>query len=135
MINYIADDSGAVTSPKLHDATLICIEISDAFIQLSFKLVSDKIVHCKLVSVDQFLCNGLRKGNIVLDLTIVRGKALHQNISKKLFEPPRNDNERFRQYLDSINEKLINGDLTLVILNPTYGGEIISLCREIIFEN
>lgn len=129
----ISIDGDISIGSQFHDSTLICIEMGDTFTRLGFRLVDNTTASCKLIGVEQFLCNGLRKGNIVLEAAVIRGKSLDPNISKKLFDSPQSNNQKLNQYLDLIDRKLIGGELNLFLLSPAYGGEIISLCKEIIF--
>lgn len=135
ILDCCVDEAGAVVNPPLHDSELFSIETGKVITKLGFKLVDDEIVYCSLIGVKQFICNGLRQGNIVLDLTLVEGKALSNRVRDKLFTPPSVHNEKFNEFLTSIDSSLESKELILVVLNPSYGCEVLAVCEKIIFES
>lgn len=65
------DELNTVVEPALHDSNLLALNmIKDKEITLSLKLESGELVKLYLGGVESFICDNLRKGNIVLDVTI-----------------------------------------------------------------
>jgi hypothetical protein len=131
--DYLLNEASEVIEPPLHDAKLYSICTENEIIKLGFTLADREQVYCSLINVKQFTCNNFKQGNIVLDLTLYKGEALNENIKDKLFSKPIGYNNKFERYIESVNCKLINNELILVVLNPSYGAEIISICEDIKF--
>ena len=118
---------------KLHDSELFLIETNKKYVKLGFRLSDGSIVFCYLHTIRHFLCDGMMHGNIILDLTIDEGECLSSNIRNRLFEPPKGDVIKFNKYVNSVEVRLKKGELKLVMINPSYGCEIIALCEEVEF--
>lgn len=129
------DDSGAVIEPMLHDSNLIKLEFCDEKnIKLSFKLTSNEVKTIHLIGVEGFVCNGMRKGNIVLDLTVSSGNSASICSLTDLFEVPKYEKKNHEVFLNKIENKIYNKELSILVLNPSYGCKLLALIHSIGFE-
>ena len=132
---HILNVDGEVTSPPLHDSELISVNTDDSIVSLLFKLDDGSNVYCYLNDTEQFVCNNFRQGNIVLDLTVITGDLLSDELKFKIFPASRVKNEKFDRYIESINNKLQKNELIIIQLNPSYGCEITAICSSISFNS
>ncbi len=119
----------------LHDAKLTNIDFNESLLTLSFKTVDGKRVKCTLVDIEQFVCDNLRSGNIILDFSVSKGQPLSKIQQEKLFKNIFVSSEKFDNYISALNTKLIEGDLLLAELSPSYGCEILAICKILRFES
>ena len=125
------DDANTVITPQLHDSNLTKLEFFQDNIVLSFILESKKVINIHLIGIVDIMCNNLRKGNIVLDVTASTGSDTDFYLLDKLFTKPKVNNPKFESYLCSLKNKILQNELYVVQLNPSYGCEIIALCENI----
>ena len=125
------DEADSIIDPQLHDSNLTKLEFNEDCVMLSFILESNELVNIHLIGIVDVICNNLRKGNIVLDLTVSTGSKAEFYILDKLFTKPRGDTSKFEIYLASLKQKILQKELFVVTLNPSYGCEMIALCKEI----
>jgi hypothetical protein len=131
----IVDGSFAVVEPSLHDSNLIGLNLAnDKKVVLSFALESGDLVKLYLDGVESFICGNLRKGNIVLDLTISSGTDADLEELNELFDVPKFENKKFHDFLDKLKSKVVQKDLSIVTLNPSYGCNLRALVESVKYE-
>lgn len=129
------DDSDAVIEPSLHDSNLVKLDCYDEKnIKLSFKLISNEVKTVYLNGVEGFVCNDLRKGNIVLDLTVSSGQGAPIKILNNLFEAPKHERQKHDLFLEKTQARIFSKELSIVVLNPSYGCKLIALVHSIGYE-
>ncbi|MFT4925133.1 MAG: hypothetical protein ACI8WB_001223 [Phenylobacterium sp.] len=129
------DEFDAVVKPALHDSNLLALDlIKDKEIILSFKLESGEFVKLYLDGVESFVCDNLRKGNIVLDFTITSGIDAKLENLQDFFDIPKRNNEKFNGYIDRLKQKVIQNELVIVELNPSYGCKLRALVESVHYE-
>jgi hypothetical protein len=131
----LTDEAGTVIEPKLHDSNLTRIEWYDEeCIKLSFKLISSDVKTIFLNGVEALACDGVKKGNIVLDLTIFSGISTPMDLLKKLYEEPKYERQKYDLFMDKIKNRILNGELQIIVLNPSYGCKLTALVSSITYE-
>lgn len=129
LLNCKTDEADIVVEPELHDSVLTKLKLNQDSVVLTFMMTNNEKVSIYLIGIADFICNGLRKGNIVLDLTVSSGSEAPFHLLEKLINKPKQNNPKFEEFLTSLKNKILNSDLYLVQLNPSYGCEMIALCE------
>lgn len=128
---YKINEAYQVIEPDLHDSNLLSIESDTDQAILKFRLVSGDLVQATLIGVDRLVCDNFREGNIVLDVTIESEAA--GSVLDKLFIPPRIKNEKYEAFISTVRQKLKEGMMKIVSINPSYGCESIVYCKDVYF--
>ena len=87
------------------------------------------LVSLSFNGVERFLCNSLREGNIVLDVSIISDGEQQASCLKKLYQFSDIDEIKAKLFLASVLKKLENNLLFLLKVSPSYGCEIMVLCE------
>jgi hypothetical protein len=135
IVNCIVDESGSLVDPYIHDASLIRIEF-DKDIKFYFNPASSKneVICLHMINAKEFVCNGLRAGNIVLDVTLSTGQEIGESAMNTLFESGNFSNPKFQEYFRNLNEDLVREELILVTLNPSFGCSFVAICETVHFK-
>ena len=132
----IVNDAFQIIEPNLHDANLLCIDVSKKnTVVLTFKLTTNQKINLYLNGIERLVCNNFNAGNTVLDMTILNtDNALKRNILKvfitTLGYKSAKENEHLKTLKDTIKEK----KLILIELNPSYGCELAALVSSTHYE-
>ncbi len=76
------------------------------------------------------LCNNLKEGNTVLEVSIVRESKYRESLLYKLFDLSDNEKISNPDYVRKIKKKLEDQELIILLVAPSYGCELIALCEE-----
>lgn len=125
----------SIGSINFHDSYLKKIELGENTTELLFELVTGKRVRLLLNEVERLLCNGFREGNIILEASIIGDLDRCDSLFSELFDKPAVDIEKHQVYLVSLKNRISKGELMLLHLTPSYGCELIALCRKIEFRS
>jgi hypothetical protein len=125
----ICETSKQLLEPRLHDGKLLAISSRDAVVELTVADVSHNRYRVVLDGVADFQANEFRQGNIILDVTISRGKdvgitdladLLFRGMSLEEYEP--------------LHERIVRESLYVVRLNPSYGCRLVAVAKHITIE-
>ncbi|CAG1022137.1 hypothetical protein DOJK_01467 [Patescibacteria group bacterium] len=117
-----------------HDAELLKVELKDNGVELFIKLINKSIVTVTLDSVERMLCDSFREGNIILSVDVLND-TLSWNFSTllaKLFELNEQEKKENPAYFLKTKEKINNQELVLFHISPSYGCELIALCKDVV---
>ena len=117
-----------------HDAELLKVELKDNGVELFIKLIDKSIITVTLDSVERMLCNSFREGNIILSVDVLND-TLSWNFSTllaKLFELNEHERKESPAYFLKTKEKINNQELVLFHISPSYGCELIALCKDVV---
>ena len=116
--------------PRLHDGLLEGIVVkADKSSTLTLRDVTAVQYELELGAVEHLCANDFREGNIILDLTVERGKDCDASLLRTLF-----DNKYFESrpgFLVALLQRIEAEDLTLVSIDPSYGCSFVALCRTV----
>ncbi|MES9976469.1 MAG: hypothetical protein ABW094_19580 [Candidatus Thiodiazotropha sp.] len=116
---------------SFHDSQLTMIELGERKAILSFKLVDGACIGVKLLGLSRMLCNNLKEGNTVLEVSIVRESKYRESLLYKLFDLSDNEKISNPDYVRKIKKKLEDQELIILLVAPSYGCELIALCEEV----
>lgn len=116
--------------PQLHDGFLEGIIVkNDKSAILTLRDLSGVRYELELGKVEHLCANDFREGNIILDLTIERGKNCDVSLLRTLYSSKHL--ERNPGLLDALLQRIEAEDLALVSIDPSYGCSFLALCRTI----
>ena len=114
-----------------HDASLQSIDIRDGETVLRLRGVDESVHHIYLRAVKRLRGLDFREGNIVFEIEVTAGSMPSMKVLRRLFDLEENEHPDF---LEKFAKGIEKGDLTLVHLTPSYGCELIALCKSCTIE-
>jgi hypothetical protein len=116
----------------VHDAQLLKIELKNNAVDLKFKLIDETILIVILDGIERMLCNSFKEGNTVLSAEIINQSSKCSIFLNKLFDLNEAEIKENPAYLLKIKEKINSHELVVFQLSPSYGCELIALCKSVI---
>lgn len=120
---------GNVITPALHDGWLvgICAPGQD-IIEITVEQLNHQRFNFVLEGVVEFQADEFRCGNIILDVTINRGKNARFDSLGQLKSP---HGVYSADTLGKLFQRIIDEDLSVILINPSYGCQLIGVARQI----
>lgn len=118
-----------IHSVNFHDASFNGIQVEQGRAELLFQLSDGALVKVVLEGLKNLLCNDFREGNIVLEMFVSGGVNNFESLLEALFPTPAGMLDKHYKFMGLMREKLINGELIILHVSPSYGGELIALCE------
>jgi len=115
----------------VHDAQLLKIELNNNFVELLFKLVDETMFLVTLAGVERMLCNSLKEGNTILSADVIDDVSKCSIFLNKIFELNDQEKKENPAYLLKIKEKINSQEIVLFHISPSYGCELIALCKSV----
>ena len=136
-MNFTIDEHGFVRSPNLHDGFLDGVQrVSEDAVALSLRDVRGQTFVMELIGAEALVCDDFRLGNIIFDIQIVSGAAPDKDILASLFVPPhpaaaKEFHDQHSEFLQKRIDRVSEGALKLVSIDPSYGCSLRALCTEV----
>lgn len=116
--------------PQLHDGLLEGIIVKkNKSATLTLRDVTGVQYELELEAVEHLCANDFREGNIILDLTVQRGKDCDVSLLRTLLGSKHC--ETHPGFLVALLQRIETEDLALVSIDPSYGCSFLALCRAI----
>lgn len=118
------NDEHVIVDPNFHDFYLTKVELLPgkiAKIALSFSELSYEII---LYNIEYLNCSSFKEGNIVLDIVGWSGSPYQIHDLRNAL----NLQWGYDDYLKKISRLIGEGNLTLFLVNPSYGCELVAVC-------
>lgn len=116
----------------VHDAQLLKIELKNNYVELLFKLVDETVFVIILDEIERMLCNSFKEGNTILSADVINNPSKCSIFLNRLFELNEAEKKENPPYLLKIKEKINNQELVIFHLSPSYGCELIALCKRVV---
>ena len=131
---FVLDDHGYLRDPNLHDGLVDGIHLpSDTAVTVSLRDIQGQRFSMQLIGAVAFVCDDFRLGNIILDVQIASRVTPDMDTLGSLFGTPHpSAAEGHARALERYAEKIREGTLALVTINPSYGCTLTALCREVL---
>lgn len=112
-----------IIEPSVHDAEVIAVSLENED-QINITILNDNkdVIYFYLLGVEKFKCNNFLEGNIILDITVYNSQMVPQELLAQIL----NSDE-----ISFYEKKLLNNELVFFSLQPSYGCEILAICRTI----
>jgi hypothetical protein len=132
------DQHGFLANPTLHDGFVDGLLLEDEKrATVLLRTVGGEKFKMQLNGVEAFVCDDFRQGNIILHIQIFSGIAPDDNSLGRLYGPPHPSaaqeyHDRYKLLLTQKIEKIKEGLLSLVAIDPSYGCDLRAICQEVI---
>ena len=124
----VHQDQESADQMMLHDAKIVSLDLSTPKCAvIGFIEPTGTPLKLVLQELDRLRACDFRQGNIVLDVVITTRCAPRLETLRRLFDLK--EGEPTPEYLQSKASKVESGDLTLVHIEPSYGCELMALCK------
>jgi hypothetical protein len=131
MNKLIFDDSGLLVAPALHDARIYRIDFGGKQVAIYLNGADGQGIRLELHRVAHMFTSGLAEQNIVLDVSAEYDlNTSAETLSRML--PGHGESQR--KYRDLLLQQLRSRGLTLLRISPSYGGEILVLYEDALYE-
>lgn len=122
--------------PTFHDGNLIGLSVSKAAATLSFVRSDGVGWRIALEGVRYLKADDFREGNIVSYCRAITNADPPRRLLEALASGPHElaapeYHEKHRLFIDDLAEQVRNGSLTLLIVEPSYGCELLAICERI----
>src|SRR5216684_3670526 len=115
----ISKKTDALLEPNLHDGSLVSIGLlGEGNAELIVAELSGQRYRIVLDGVFDFLATNFRKGNIILDVTVIQGENVQMAHLESLVDVGP-DGQRPEKYLRAIHERVLRESLYVLELNPS----------------
>ena len=125
-------DSGSLAHPSLHDAYVYRLDFEVKQLTLFCRAPGNECSRLELRGVAHMLANGLAEQNILLDVCLEVDNDRRNQILSRLLPGAE---KRQQAYRDLVLQRLQEGSLMLLCFSPSYGGEMLVLCEEALYES
>lgn len=127
MENLDYSDDGAIARPRLHDGVICGILLQEDQLVLPVQLV-DGSKHCLVMQgVERLRVDDFRQGNIILDVTVASGAQIDPADVAYACDI----GVEAAPLLQKTIDRLIERDLIVVRINPSYGCSAVCICSRI----
>jgi hypothetical protein len=132
------DEHCILRDPELHDGYVDGIHLTpNKGVTISLRDVDGQTFSMQLIELVDLVCNDFRETNIIYDIRLTSGQLPDASTLAALLSAPHPSaapvfHDHHAQRLQQYSEKVTERALVLVSLNPSYGCELIALCREVL---
>ena len=139
-MSYNDHHKPAEGTPSFHDGYLTAISVQAGAATLGLARSSGEAFELKLEGVEALHADDFRQGNIIYNLNIICGSVpdgvdLKERL-ERLFPSPHPNaasiyHERHTKFLADVLTRLADGSATMLIMEFSYGCDLVAICREI----
>jgi hypothetical protein len=125
------------TIPHFHDGNVTGIRVRKDAATIYLQQVDGSEFDLVLDGLEALHIDDFRKGNTISMVEIVRGHAPYGHLNfDALFPPPHPSaaaqyHEAYTSFMKRQVERIESGEVCLVLIVPSYGAELMAICREI----
>lgn len=131
-IKIVLNKDKQIVSPQFHDSEISKIVFLDDEVKIYFKPVNREGLCVSFAGKLLLLCNGLREGNIILEITIESGELEDYSLLNQLYGiSDDSKDEPGRKHLDTMIKMIKAEEMKMVRIIPSYGCEIVMVCNSI----
>jgi hypothetical protein len=132
MMRFVFGETGSLVHPALHDACLYRIDFGSKQVKLFCRAPDGQCSRLELHGIAHMQANGLAEQNILLDVCLEDDEKRCVELLGRLLP---GSGERQQEYRNLILQRLVQKSLMFLRFSPSYGGEILVLCEEALYEN
>jgi hypothetical protein len=127
-----SDSSHSILQPNLHDGRLLGINIPvDGCVELTVQSLDGRQYRILLEGTREFWATDFRAGNIILDVTLARGREVRIADVEALACQFQGE-VRSAEHVQRIYERVLRESLFVLELNPSYGCHLIAVSQRIL---
>lgn len=132
MMQLKFDEFGSLVSPDLHDAYIYRIDFGVKRVNFFCRTPDEKEFRLELQGVLHLLGTGVAEQNLLLDVCLEKDEA-RLLAALRILLPGHVAAQA--AYRESQALKVADGHLMLLRFSPSYGGELLVLCEDAMFES
>lgn len=133
MMNALVfDETGSLAEPALHDAFLYRIDFGGKQVTLHCRAPNGEATRIELRGVAHLFSTGLAEQNVLLDVCIEEDSVVCSQALSRILPGAGDAQQKYRA---AVLDRLRQGGLRLLRFSPSYGGEIMVLCEEAVYES
>jgi hypothetical protein len=124
------------TIPQFHDGYVMGLRTGDEAATIYLQQVDGSDFDLVLDGLEALQIKDFRQGNIISTLEVVKGHMPYSQIDfDDLYPPPHSSaaaqyHEGHTAFIERQMTRIENGELCLVIITPSYGADLIAVCRD-----
>jgi hypothetical protein len=120
--------------PDFHDGHLTGIRVREASATLYLRQAGGAEYELVLAGLEVLQADDFRQGNIIFALIV--GRAPEHAELDRLFPPPDPDTaaeyrEAHAHFLQRQKARIGSGEVSLLVVAPSYGADVLAICREV----
>jgi len=125
--------------PNFHDGFVIGLRLQDGAATIYLRQVSGVEYELLLEGLEALQVEDLREGNIISLVDVVTGRKPDADTNfDRLFVSPHpaaaaQYHDTHALVLQRQIARIENGEISLVVIVPSYGADLLAVCREVIF--
>lgn len=124
------------TIPHFHDGYVMGIRLQEKAATICLRQVDGSNFDVVLNDLEALQIEDFRQGNIISMVEVVTGRTPYEHTNfNKLFPPPHLSaasqyHESHAAFIERQVARIEKGEVCLVIIVPSYGAELMAICRE-----
>ena len=134
-MDLVIDEHGVLSQPDLHDGHVLGLRLPDKrSLQLSAQTAKGELFTLTLAGLQRLRCDGFGQENVIFSIEITRNaQPKPETLYRLTGEPPAREpyRSRHQEWIAELSRDIIDGRLTLVSLEPSYGCMVTALCETI----
>ena len=140
-MDYTIDAAGVLRAPNIHDGYLIGLELTEPkTLTAKIRDLGGQLFIVRMSGLSTFLAEEFRESNIIYALLITSGREPDLSVMRHLLgEIHPKVAEEYRLKHESFIAGQVNfvstGELTLVVLESSYGCSFVALCQAVEIES
>jgi len=140
-MDYTIDAAGVLRAPNVHDGHLIGLELAEPkTLTARIRDLGGQLFTVRMSGLSTFLADEFRESNIIYALLITSGREPDPSVMRHLLgESHPKVAEEYRLKHEDFIAGQVNcvrtGELTLVVLESSYGCSFIALCQAVEIES
>ena len=125
--------------PHFHDGLLTGIVLFDKTATVFLQQSSGEQYKLLLSGLEVLQMEDFRQGNIISMVEVVTGRLPYEHVGiERLFVPPhpaaaKQYHEAHANVIAQQSSRIAGGEVALVVIVPSYGGDLLAICHEVTF--
>jgi hypothetical protein len=131
-MDFTINSDGLLSEPNLQDGRVLSLRLLDNSLQLGVQTASGELFTVTLAGLQRLRCDGFAEGNVIYSVEITRNATPKlETLYRLTGEPPAREpyRSRHQEWMAELSNDIVEGRLTLVSLEPSYGCIVTALCE------
>jgi hypothetical protein len=134
-MEFVINPDGFLSQPDLRDGSVVGLRLLDkTTLQISTQTAGGEEFALVLAGLQRLRCDGFAVGNVIFSVEITCNAAPNlETLYRLTGEPPAREPYRSRheEWMAELSREIVEGRLTLVSLEPSYGCIVTALCETV----
>lgn len=125
---------GLLANPSFHDGYVTGLMAEGGHVVIHLKRVNGERYLLELTEVRYLVANDFREGNIISHIEVISGSPPEASYMSALFADPHLSVQepylsRHHAFVAKVADQIIAGEMTLIVVTPSYGCDLVALCK------